>query len=121
MTPRWAFADYLREYASWRQAKAPGLASDSPNDRAAAALTVLARTAETGRDEDLMTRLDRLDFYYNPTSDRFLPGGEAARLIASYGVSPDCDAQSLLQDLEQAVTTDRKNSGIDDQGAPPRG
>ena len=114
MTPRWAFADYLREYASWRQGKGRDGAIDTPNDRAVTALTVLARTAESGRDEELMARVDRLDFYYNPDSDRFLPGGEAARLIGCYGISPDSNSQSLVRDLEVAEVTDRRNSGIDD-------
>ena len=114
MTPRWAFADYLREYASWRRSKATGATSEARNDRAADALTLLARKAETGRDEELMARVDQLDFYYNATSDRFLPGGEAARLIASYGISPESNAQSLVHDLEEAVATDRKDSGLAD-------
>jgi hypothetical protein len=113
MTPRWAFADYLREYASWRRAKAHDVERDPANDRAIIALTLLARAAETGRDDELMTRVDQLDFYYNPTSDRFLPGGEAARLIASYGIGLDSTPQSLVHDLEEAVATDRKNSGFD--------
>ena len=114
MTPRWAFADYLREYASWRRGKGRVGEDNTPNDRAVDALTVLARTAESGRDEALMARVDRLSFYYNPDSDRFLPGGEAARLISSYGISPDSNSQALVRDLELAEVTDRHNSGIDD-------
>ena len=114
MTPRWAFADYLREYASWRRGKGRHGAGDTANDRAATALTVLARKAETGRDEDLLSRVDRLDFYYNPDSDRFLPGGEAARLIECYGISPDSNSHSLVSDLEVAEVADRRNSGVDD-------
>ena len=114
MTPRWAFADYLREYASWRRTKTRGAGRDNANDRAADALTGLAREAETGRDEELKTRVDQLDFYYNPDSDRFLPGGEAARLIGSYGIDPNSDPRSLVHDLEDAEVTDRKNSGIED-------
>ena len=114
MTPRWAFADYLREYASWRRGKGRDGAIDTPNDRAVTALTVLARTAESGRDEELLARVDRLDFYYNADSDRFLPGGEAARLIECYGISPDSNSQSLVSDLEHAEVADRRNSGIDD-------
>jgi len=114
MTPRWAFADYLREYASWRRGKGRDGASDTPNDRAVTALTVLARTAESGRDEELLSRVDRLAFYYNADSDRFLPGGEAARLIGRYGISPDSNGQSLVSDLEDAEVADRRNSGIDD-------
>ncbi len=114
MTPRWAFADYLREYASWRQGKSQGEKGDTANNRAVTALTVLARLAESGRDEALIARVDRLAFYYNPASDRFLPGGEAARLIGCYGISPDSNCQSLVRDLERAEATDRRNSGIDD-------
>ena len=114
MTPRWAFADYLREYASWRRNKNPTGVRSEPNERAADALTGLARTAETGQNEELINRLDHLDFYYNPSSDRFLPGGEAARLIANYGVSSDSDSQALVHDLEEAVATDRKDSGLED-------
>ena len=114
MTPRWAFADYLREYASWRRRKGRDGASDSPNNRAATALIALARTAESGRDEALLARVDRLDFYYNPDSDRFLPGGEAARLIECYGISPESNSHSLVSDLEHAEVADRSNSGVDD-------
>jgi len=112
MTPRWAFADYLREYASWRRSKDNSPLRSEPNARAADALTVLARSAETGGDQELITRLDQLDFYYNPTSDRFLPGGEAARLIANYGVTPESNPAALVHDLEEAIATDRKNSGL---------
>lgn len=114
MTPRWAFADYLREYASWRRTKSRGAGRDTPNERAIEALTGLARTAETGRDEALLSRVDQLDLYYNPGSDRFLPGGEAARLISGYGLSPESNPVSLVHDLEEAEARDRKNSGIED-------
>jgi hypothetical protein len=111
MALRDAFSRFLRRTSESRRG------SDSGNDQqSSTALDSLASDVDAGDDPDLVVLVERLEGFYDPETDEFVPTATAVEIIEDFDGD---DARELVRALADAAPTD--GGGGDQSTTSPSG
>jgi hypothetical protein len=98
MALREAFSKFLRGKAESKRA-GQGEGGAGGDDRSATALENLATNVESGDDPDLVVLVERLEGFYLPDRDEFVPTEVAVEVIEGFGDEGNDDPKAMLQQL----------------------
>jgi hypothetical protein len=117
MALRDAFSRFLRG-----QAESQRGSDDSGDSQSATALDNLASNVDSGEDPDLVVLVERLEGFYDPDTDEFVPTGVAVEIIEGFEGDNPTELVRALGDAaptsdEQDGSTDAGDRAISDQGS----
>ncbi|GAA1129288.1 hypothetical protein [Nocardioides aquiterrae] len=105
MALRDAFSRFLRGRAESRRSTG----DDSDSSRATA-LDSVADDVDAGDDGELVVLVERLEGYYDPDADEFVPTAVAVEIIEDFDGD---DAKELVRALGDAATSDDQDTTQD--------
>jgi hypothetical protein len=97
MALRDALSRFLRDKASAKR-NAPESGSET-QDGSSTALDNLASDVDSGDDPELVLLVERLEGFYDPDRDEFVPTSAAVEVIEAFGTDGNDDSRQMLRDL----------------------